>query len=323
MNDTADTAKLELLALAALLTAPACLPSFEDRPWRVEEARVLAVRSTPAELEPGQSVTYEALIARPEGGGDELLSWSFCTQPRRAEERGAVSSACARGEALEPTPNPALVPSDACARFGPNSPPTEGDAPPQRPADPDASGGYAIPVHASASLSADTSVEAFGKTRIRCDLVGATRPVFDEFEERYVNNQNPALEAIELEAAGTLTTLDPLGAPPLVAADEHLRLRLRTAPEAIEPYLRYELELGSLSEVEETLRVRWYFSGGELERALDIQGPGPAGEAASFETAWTAPSEPGPVRGWVVVSDDRGGTSWLAFELLVEGEVSP
>lgn len=313
MNPT----KITRLPLAALLALPACLPSFEDRPWLVEEARVLAVRSTPAEVEPGQPVTYEALIARPEGGGNEVVSWSFCTQPRRAEERGAVSNACALGEALEPTPNPALVPNDACARFGPNSPPTQGDEPPQRPADPDASGGYAIPVHASATLSADTSVEAFGKTRIRCDLVGATRPVFDEFEDRYENNQNPELAAVELELEGDFEDLDPLS-PPSVAAGERLRLRLRTEALAVESYLRYQIELGTLSEVEETLSVRWYLSGGELERALDMLGPGPAGEAASFETAWTAPIDAGPVRGWVVVSDDRGGTSWLSFELLVE-----
>ncbi|EDM74460.1 hypothetical protein PPSIR1_08401 [Plesiocystis pacifica SIR-1] len=295
----------KILALSIALGVTACLPSFDDRPWLVDEARVLAIRSTPAEAKPGEVVHYEALIADPDGLDATSVSWSFCLQPRTADERGAVTHDCAIGEALSATPNPAALPMDACARFGPNSPPTEGDEPPRRPADPDPSGGYAIPIHAAASLAGDeTMIDAFAKTRIRCDLVGATRPVFDDFEARYTNNENPALDGL-------------VDVPASVAPGASLDLRLRTASGAAEAYVLYELERGTLRDVRETLSVRWYVSDGVLERGLERASELDAG-AHTFENTWTAPSTPGLVRGWVVVADDRGGASWASWELSVD-----
>jgi hypothetical protein len=225
---------------------------------------------------------------------------------------------CALGEALSITPNPAALPSDACARFGPNAPPTQADEPARRPADPDASGGYAIPVRALASVvdAAGEQVAAFGKTRIRCDLVGATRPVFDEFEDRYTLNLNPQVEAVEAIASD-----DPfvLGDQPLVVASgASLQLRLRTTSDAVEPYVLYEIELGTLRDVRESLTVRWYVTGGELERSAETAATTAPGDALEFDTTWVVPAELGQARGWAVLTDDRGGTTWASFEILIE-----
>ena len=290
---------LVLLGLTALTTS--CLPTFEDRPYLVEDARVLAIRSTPAEVRPGEVVTYEALVVDPEGELTMPLSWSFCLQPRRAEERGAVTQECATGEALSLTSNPASVPSDACMRFGPTPPPVQADEAARRPVDPDASGGYAIPIQAAAST--DEAIAAFGKTRIRCDLAGATRPVFDEFEARYTNNQNPELALVEV--------------PATLGAGASVTLVVETSADAVEPYVLYVVEENRLRDVDESLSLRWYVSAGTLARGSETQ-RGDPGASLRFTNEFTAPSEAGTVHGWVVLTDERGGTSWAAFELEVQ-----
>jgi nitroreductase len=55
-------------------------------------------------------------------GANTLLSWSFCSTPRRAIDNAAVSPECARDEQrVELGAKPAVelrIPSDACKRFG-------------------------------------------------------------------------------------------------------------------------------------------------------------------------------------------------------------
>jgi hypothetical protein len=313
MNDTRRLMFMVLMVLMVLALASAslggCLPSFEDRPWLVDDTRILAIRSIPAEARPSEIVSYEALIVGPGELDGASVTWAFCLQPRTAEERGAVTRDCLRGRALSITSTPAALPSDACARFGPTPLPTQGNEPARRPTDPDASGGYAIPVRALASVvNLDgEEVAAFGKTRLRCDLAGATRPVFDEYQDRYTLNQNPEIDVIEA-----------LGPDGPVASGASVQLRLRTADNAVESYVRYRLELGTLIDVRESLSVRWYVTGGDLERAAETATIAEQGRALEFRTTWIAPADPGQVHGWVVLTDDRGGTTWASFEIEIE-----
>ncbi|MBW2525444.1 MAG: hypothetical protein JRI23_14760 [Deltaproteobacteria bacterium] len=59
----------------------------------------------------------------------------------------------------------------------------------------------------------------------------------------------------------------------------------------------------------ETVWVRYYVDGGELERDDVLVSDAAAGYRGSFEALWTPPSEPGLVTLWAVAHDSRGGAS--------------
>lgn len=293
-----------VLALGSL-TVFGCTPEFDDAPWRVDEARVLAIIATPPEARPGDPVMLTALTASPDGTSGTAPRWSVCTRPRTSAERTSVTARCLEEEFLEPTPPAMLVLADACARFGPNPPPTEGDAAPQRPADPDASGGYFLPVRAEAD---DTA--AFGALRIRCDLPGVTRVIFDAFEERYFANEAPQIGGVSL------------GSGPRLAADEvatvdaqsEVDITVELPPTAAEAYVRYDSADGVLLDEREWLRVQWFVTEGRLSAGQQTVSPTGDGSYVA-STSWTAPSGPATVHGWVVVTDARGGVAWQALTI--------
>jgi hypothetical protein len=286
-----------LLTMVAM--AAACAPSFGDRPWKVQDARILAIAVTPAEARPGEGVDLEALVVGPAGTAAANVEWSWCTQARTAEERTAVTESCAGGESLEPVVSPALVLFDACARFGPNPPPNEGDQLARRPADPDPSGGYFLP--AGAYLRSEP-LRAFGFVRLRCDLAGVTRAIFDEYEARYTLNLNPQIESTT-EAVH-------------VAPGATVELELVAAAGSSEAYVVYDEANARLLDRREALHVRWYVTDGELGRAEQTREGSETGDgSAQFWTDWQAPSEVAQVFGWAVITDDRGGTAWVGFEV--------
>jgi hypothetical protein len=303
------------VSIVAFLLFTGCFPSFEDRPWLVEDARILAIRGTPAEERPDQQVFFEALIASPSGTLTSELEWAYCLQPRRAEERTGVTASCLEGDSLVPISNPALIVSDACARFGPNPPPTEGDEPPARPADPDPSGGYFLPVRALTRVS-ERSVAAFGFQRIRCDLAGATRKIFDEYQANYVLNENPEIATLDAGRAGEPVV--PLNEAATVGAGSILTLGLDPTAASTEPFVVYIAAESRLDYREEALTVSWYLTGGELNRASQTLSAEALATGARFETQWQAPDTPTEIFGWAVLRDSRGGSGWTEFSLLVQ-----
>ena len=298
------------IATLLLPFALGCSPTFEDRPWRIDDARVLAIAVTPAEALPGEFVSLDALVVDPDGPRPGVLEWSVCTEPRTARERGAVSERCARGEQLEAVSNPAPLLSDACARFGPNPPPTEGGEPARRPADPDPTGGYFLPVRVHDPADA---LQSFGFARIRCDLAGVTRAVFEDYLDRYSLNTQPTIDRLERIDEATPRPLG-IDAPPTVDRAQSVELRLTTAAGASEPYVILNEDYAALLDRREALTVRWYVTDGRLDQGEQTREGTALDEApASFEVQWTAPVDPGRVHGWAVLVDDRGGVVWTAF----------
>lgn len=290
---------------AASLAAFGCTPEFNDAPWRVEESRVLAVVATPPEARPGDPVMLTALMASPEGTVATAPMWSVCTRPRTSAERTSVTAPCLEEEFLEPTPASMLVLADACARFGPNPPPTEGDSTPQRPADPDASGGYFLPLRAEAE-----GARAFGALRIRCDLPGVTRAIFDAFEERYFANEAPQLQGVSLGNGPRIAS----GVVPAVEPLSEVEITVELPATAAESYVRYDSAQGVLLEEREWLRVEWFVTQGRLSAGQQTLFP--SGDAPPVATtSWEAPSGPATVHGWIVVTDARGGVAWQALTI--------
>ncbi len=269
-----------------------CVPELPYDGGLVDTPRVLAIRADPAEARPGTPVRYTALVATPDGEGAEPVEWAYCVTPRRAEERTAVSATCLAGEDLEPIGSDAAILADACTRFGPNSPPVEGDEAPRRPSDPDATGGYYLPVRASTA-----EASAFGAQRVRCDLAGATRDVFDAWQDRYTDNLNPVIDQLDV----------PMSVAPGTTVD------LGVQSSSAEPYVVYVAERSRLLDRTEDLTAHWFVTGGTLR---DGRTPLRDGYAS---TRWTAP-DAGDVHLWVVLLDDRGGVDWVSTTVRISLE---
>jgi hypothetical protein len=291
-----------------------CLPSFDDRPWLVDEARILAVRGTPAEERPNLPVAFEALVATPSGTATPLIEWAYCTKPRAIDERTGITASCLAGSDLVDIDASTTILADGCARFGPNPPPTDEQDGARRPADPDPTGGYYVPVRAR--LVADSQeVIAFGLQRVRCDLAGATRAIFDEFEDRYTLNLAPDIAGATLRDEGRES--DVATGAATVAAGATVELRMTPAADAAEPYVVYSPEDAALFTRTESLTASWYVTAGELDRAHQTLTGDALSSGAVFTNQWHAPTTATTAHGWIVLRDTRGGVAWLPFTVQV------
>jgi hypothetical protein len=280
-------------ALLCLALVAACDDPLDQRLAIVDAPRVLAVISTPAEAKPGADVSYEAIVASPDGPIAAPPAWAFCTGPKPPTEDNVASVDCVDGEALvdlgtTATPTGAL-PADGCLLFGPDTPPGG-----FRPRSPDETGGYYQPVR----LALDELL-AIGLTRITCKLPTAPAEVARDYDLHYVANANPTLEPLALGD---------------VPADSDVTLAASWPATAAETYLYFEPASQTLVELREALRVSWFATGGAL--AVDASLVGEADLATSASTTWHTPSA-GPAWLWVVLRDSRGGVAAQALSITV------
>ncbi len=309
---------MRLVTAAMAIAAAGCFPSFDEQVWLIEAPRLLAVAAAPAEAKPSEAVQLTALAVSPRGPlATTGATWAFCLQPRELEERNAVSAVCleAGTDVLQPiAPTSALLPFNACSLFGPNPPPSEPGQPPLRPADPDVTGGYYVPVRFEL---APEEVLGFGFARVRCDLAGATREVFEEFTASYTNNLAPVISGVEAE--GESGAVVDAQAMTTIPRGSTWRLRLRWDPASNEPYPVYDTQTLSLVDHVEAMSAAWYTTAGELRRSRT--------EAAEEETqagttslgnTFVAPEEAGPVWLWIVLRDARGGVTWVQLSWQVQ-----
>jgi hypothetical protein len=296
---------MKTVALCCVSVLSACAPRFGDEPWRVTEPRVLAVKSEPAEIEPGGSVELTAFVATaPDLDEPATLSWSFCTAPKPVAENNVVASAClgesaslaiGRGVSVG-----AQVPFNGCALFGPDTPPGG-----FRPRDPDVTGGYYQPVRVESSHAA----VVFHLERIRCNLGQASFDVAAQFSRSYVPNQNPRLLPIEARVNGSAVALD------RIPSGSDVELEVGWLAEDAETYADFELATQSVITKREGMRVAWFASAGRL----DVESTGRAGDDSVTTTTnrWQAPGEASMSKLWVVLRDSRGGVDFATYELSV------
>jgi hypothetical protein len=283
--------RTQALFVVALLWA--CREPDTTRPSLIDAPRVLAVRAEPAEAAPGESVLLDVLVA--DGGGvlpEDMLRLSFCRTPKPLGDNRLASDACARTAEQLVRSMPAVVPSDACTRFGPNVPAGV------RPTDPDVTGGYYQPIR----IALD-DLDAVAMLRLRCPLTDAPLAITRAYRERYAPNQTPALRKLSITHDGVAI------APDVVPASTEIALHSGWSAESEEHYVVYERSTRALQERTEALRISWYVTAGELSadstserRALN-----------HFQT----PDGPGTVQLWLVLRDDRGAQSYASYELTV------
>jgi hypothetical protein len=331
-----------------LLGLASCVPDLDVDESVLGAPRILAVRATPAEAAPGERVTLEVLYADATGRlPADGVEWSVCTARRSLAELGGVSRDCLawEGEDILPLGFGGTVetslPRDACRLFGPEPPPAEPGEPAGRVAEPDPSGGYAIPVRA---VEPDDDAMVFGAVRLRCGLAGATQAVSADFRRRYRINEAPEID--EIVATFDDGRREAIGESLVVRAGERVVLEARwpacpdsdvcgdgvcgvddeaTCAEDCTPfrgcrgaerYLRFDPESGALVTEREAMRVRFVATAGRFE--TERAGREPADPERGAASVWNAPTEPGPGTLFVVVRDGRGATSFRSLSFRAE-----
>lgn len=283
------TDRLTLALLTMLMSA--CLDVEPRSEGTIERAQVIAIVADPPESSPGTPVRFRAIIADPTGPRDAPLRWSFCSTPRAASDNTAAAQACivnaeqpllASGTTID-----TVIPADACMRFGSETP--SGRAPNAA----DGTGGYYQPLRVALAPTELTLM----RQRVRCALPNAPLVAARDFNRDYVPNRNPRVT--DLRAWGRAGETD-LTVLPSSAA---LTLQVEVAADAAESYLLYDPRAGTLTTATERLSLSWYVSAGRLAHATT------ALAGATADNRWWIDGAITQAWLWVVLRDDRGGTS--------------
>ncbi len=314
--------------LIAALSSFACKPDLGPPASLITGWRLLAVRSTPPEVEPGASddggIEYALLAVTPSGDVPApQVTWSYCVAPTPPAENDLVSPACL-GPAAQlsaiassgPDGNDP-VPDDACSVFGP-FPPMRTDAGAGRAPDPDGTGGYYQPVRADLELADGGVLTTFGEERIQCGLPNVTIDVANGFRA-YTLNQNPVLAGVTGAVGGapaeSLSAPDAGDALP-VPAGASVTFTASWPADSAETFPVFDQVTRQLDSQRENLITSWFATAGAM--ALDEVEVAGTDTATSASNQWTAPTTTGPVHLWVVLRDSRGGVDFGEFLLMVE-----
>ena len=292
-------------ALCSGLLLVGCAPTFADDSALVREARVLAVKSEPAEAAPGATLTWTALVATPsQSEAPPAPSWSLCNAPKPPTENAVVSSACLSAAALLPLGQgitiQGQIPFDSCSLFGPDTPPGG-----FRPPDPDITGGYYQPVRVDLLHAPPT----FHEQRVRCALGQASADIASQFGMAYVPNQNPHLFGLSARSHGEDLGLD------RIPAGAQLELEASWSAADAETYAYFDRTTQAVLMQREALSVAWYVDAGKLE--LESSGRADTDPALTANNTFTAPSVPGTSTLWLVLRDSRGGVDFARYLVTV------
>jgi len=308
-----------LLSLATAFGL-SCKPAVGRAPSLIVGPEILALRGQPAEAAPGQNVTYDFLIASPEGTlTDTVAAWDVCLTPKPPAESNEVASACvlAPPAGTVAATFQAPLPSNACSLFGPIAPPPQAGQPPFRPRDPDSTGGYYVPVRAVVQPPvADRSLIAFDLERVHCSFSNAPLAVIQDFNSRYHLNTNPHLQGLEMLSADQ-TSSDVLAGAATASSGSMVSLLAVPSADSIETFPVYDAIHQVVADQQESLRFFWYSPDGEFQH--DRTGVDPGVTDGSSTNQWTPPTvtQSTVVPLWVVLRDSRGGTDFISTQLTV------
>ncbi len=331
------------LALALLLLMR-CKPDLGARESQIAGPRLLAMRATPAEGAQGDAIVYDALEVDPSGEVTTPMDYAYCTLRKSLDNPDTVSFDClaASGTGIVEigagSSATGTVPSDACRNFGPDVPFAQPGQPQGRPVDPDSTGGYYQPLRLLFGNEID-----IGQSRIACGVANAPLEAAAKFRAQYHMNTNPLV--LDVTANGASLTQD-ASAPTALPAGSNVTLTTSwaTCPASdvcgdgicgpdesvtacaqdcttpvgcsgAERYLHYDTVGQQLTALRETMSVAWFVTGGSM--ASDGTGRLGTDLATTTDDVLTLP-QAGPVHGWVVLRDDRGGVGWRRFEIVAQ-----
>jgi hypothetical protein len=254
-----------------ILAATGCGPSFPPVSI-VSQLRVLAVRSDPPEIRPGDSTTLTMEYADPKGGGREVsIAWAHCTPP------GLVTDilSCKDPHNLVPLGSGPSITVTAPADYLATDPHGSSDK-----------RFYYVVFVVSAGTEQVTGFKEISVT-----------------SQSRALNQNPILNSVNVVAGVGSGMLD--GGMPIheVSVGGAVSLHADFDPASHEQYTNTDGQT-----VTEVLGFSWFATDGtwDSSRTFDVA-----------DNTWTAPLAPQTVQFWVVLRDDRDGTDWKTFTLVV------
>ena len=278
------------------LSLVACDHALDQRLAIVTDTRVLAITAEPAESKPNKMVTYTALVAGSDGPVATPPDWAYCIAPLPPTEDDVVAPGCLGDTQIVELGSAASVtgtlPGSGCTNDGPDTPPGG-----FRPRGADETGGYYQPVRAKVA-----GEDAFGLSRIQCNLPNASAAASLAYAKMYVENANPMLLPLALaDASGAAI------APDAVPAGAAVALTAAWPAASAESYVYYDPVAAEVVPRRESMRVSWFATGGALP--VDATAVDEDDLSTSASTTWTAPDAIGPAWLWIVLRDSRGGTA--------------
>ncbi|MCO4746542.1 MAG: hypothetical protein KC912_17235 [Proteobacteria bacterium] len=262
----------------------------------VDRTRVMAIQAEPPEAVPGQVVTFDVLLADPDGVID-LTVWLACaeadgfgcdTDLSGLDDATPEELAAAGVIGLQPFNDPVLqVPTDVLDAL------TEDEK--------QEGLGYTIQV-AAFPTSDDTGAEIdFNDVEVAYKRLVVS--------EANTPNHNPTLRDWRVDGA-----LTPAGSVVVVDAGQSYELSVLLAEGSVEDY-EFINSSGVLENRTEQPYLAWYATSGTVgdEYTVPLNG-----YDAPLESTWTAPDEAQEGRWYVVVRDRRGGQSWLIQDFRVQ-----
>lgn len=319
-------------AAVFLACAAACTSSFPDTTSTVSGPRLLAVEAMPAEAAPGAGFAMTALYVGPDGVADaSSMEWSVCVAQKPLGDTDPVAPACFESGSASliamgnGTSAAGTMPTNACELFGPESPPPQPGQPAARPTDPDATGGYYLPI----SIETGAGVWSSAAERIACQPSGVTQAVFNAFSSGYLPNENPSVASLSLvndDGSTTPIAPDTPGAGPAITLPSggHSTFQVAwpscpTTPATCagaETYLLIDPTSKQLTTSRESMVASWYATSGSFD--LDRSGRDGSDPTTTANDGWSAPESPGTVHLWVVLRDARGGVGWQSYTLALQ-----
>lgn len=298
MNRLGKTTLVALLATSCVIGSekhqrPRDLPQA----YRVDRLRVLAVKAEPPEALPGQTITFEGLVADP-NTENPVVIWLACP----ASDESGTGFGCALDlDALNfETATIEELAAAGVIGFEPGFSPVytapddllEGLSEEER-----LEGSYvtiqvtAIPD--SVLTTEDSSAEAFDFNQVE---IAYKRLIVSEAA---TPNQNPTIEAFNIDNE----TIE-AGSIPRVPAGATLSLEVVFSEDTFESY-EFTNSSGTAEARTEEPYITWYTTDGDLQSPYSIH--------PYTKTAWATPEEldtSGTL--WAVVRDRRGGMTWHA-----------
>lgn len=296
------------LALLACQSAPG--PEFTPGSF-IEKLRILGIRSTPADLAPGDETLIESLVVDPYAGARPLsFLWIICDP----DPSGATSSLCANQDNLRGVGNllgadGGRLPPGVTVQFIGDSlyyraPDGLFDA--FAPGSPERTLGLEATVLlvayegvAPGDLQNDDTVRQVALKRVRILPRGAVR------------NHNPTLAGLKLGEEPLLET-----APPLLAPGKTVQLSAFAAADSVETYSR-KLPDGTVLKEQEPMVFSWYTSAGAFDEIQRQSARTSEGQPIAFTAPAWAETQNGSFDLHVVLRDSRGGMDWTHRTLRV------
>ena len=289
--------------LAILLGCSSFTTETLSESWRIDRLRILGVAAEPAEPRPGETVGFRSLVVAPDDQVGAVI-WLACVNGDDSSNGCAADTSLfsdVMADGVVSADEQAALAAAGLIGVEPFLPPS-----------------WTIPADALDPLPAEARAEGFAAFVNITAVPGSADPALaseidpDEVElafkrlpisENPQPNQNPELVRVEIEGGAVED-----GGAFEVAAGATVEIAPMLGEGSVEDY-PYLTSAGVTETRSESPWIEWYAEGGAFSQTTSLY--------PELAREWTAPTDAGDVRLWMVVRDRRGGMDWMTVRAQV------